>query len=661
MPDVVLVSMPYAAIEHPSIALGYLSAGLKRRGISVRSVYANVMFAEIIGLKTYFLFSNYYNSDLLGEWTFAKAAFPDFDPDHDTYFKALSLPLEEDKIRYVREQAAPFIDRLCEEILAEKPRIVGCSSMFQQNCASLALLRRIRERAPEVVTVMGGANCESEMGRAIHSSYPWVDYVFSGECDHLFPDFCTRLLAGEDMAAVTADLPASVLTPQTRHLGRDRQVKRETVEELSDLPVPDYDDYFRDLASTGMDKLVMPGLVVETSRGCWWGEKVSCTFCGLNGGCLSYRSKHPDVAWSEIHQMAERYGIRSMAVVDNILDMHYFDTLLPRLAERSFLFLYEIKSNLTRPQVRAMSDAGIRWVQPGIENLQDDMLRTLKKGCSTYHNVRLLKWCREYGIFVVWNYLCDIPNERDEWHADVAELIPLLSHLQAPSAPGSPLRFDRFSAYHGRPTEYGLELKPSWTYRHVYPDDLGYLGDQAYFFETASHDYVNGGQPRPHWHRTREALRDWYRVFVKGVAEELFAEIGEDAPILSMAETEDGSIEIIDTRPCRVAGSHLFEGLAAEVYRLCDAGETVQNLVAKCQALGFVAVTTADIEDVLAQLAATKCLARISGRYLSLAVGTPCRPFAPMSEFPGGRMLLKRAKPQITPDELTIADVFGIT
>ena len=45
--------------------------------------------------------------------------------------------------------------------------MVGFTSMFSQNVATLAMARRIKERNPGVVIVMGGANCESPMGREL--------------------------------------------------------------------------------------------------------------------------------------------------------------------------------------------------------------------------------------------------------------------------------------------------------------------------------------------------------------------------------------------------------------------------------------------------------------------------------------------------------------
>src|SRR3954454_17752260 len=98
-------------------------------------------------------------------------------------------------MRWVRGHCVAYVEHLADAIVARRPRIVGCSSVFQQHCASLALLKRIRELKPDTVLLMGGANCEGEMGVETVRTFPWVDCVVSGEADGMFPELCRTLLA----------------------------------------------------------------------------------------------------------------------------------------------------------------------------------------------------------------------------------------------------------------------------------------------------------------------------------------------------------------------------------------------------------------------------------------------------------------------------------
>jgi radical SAM superfamily enzyme YgiQ (UPF0313 family) len=76
---------------------------------------------------------------------------------------------------------------------------------------------------------------------------------------------------------------------------------------------------------------VEPRLLIETSRGCWWGELHHCTFCGLNGSLMKYRAKDSDRIWSEIESLVTRHQILDLVTVDNIMDLTLLSTLLPRV------------------------------------------------------------------------------------------------------------------------------------------------------------------------------------------------------------------------------------------------------------------------------------------------------------------------------------------
>src|SRR4029077_7134134 len=164
-------------------------------------------------------------------------------------------------------------------------------------------------------------------------------------------------------------------------------------------------------------------------RGCWWGAAHQCTFCGLNGTSLSYRSKSPERVLAEGRELEDRYGVSDFEAVDNILDMGYHKTLLPELAaarrppsangprrplsangqSRDRRIFYEIKANVSRAQVAALVDAGVMWVQPGIESLHSEVLALMDKGIQGWQNVQLLKWARELGLRLSWSILWGFP------------------------------------------------------------------------------------------------------------------------------------------------------------------------------------------------------------------------------------------------------------
>ena len=183
--DVCLVNMPFAEVQRPSIALGILQAALAETPITCEVVYGNLPFAESVGLVNYQAMQSVPTDHLLGEWCFAGCLFPANASKDEEYLNMVlevrcnGFPAEFEQRKqmmlWMRSQTTAYVEWLADSIVARGPRIVGCSSVFQQHCASLALLKRIRELSPETVLLMGGANCEGEMGEETLRAFPFVD------------------------------------------------------------------------------------------------------------------------------------------------------------------------------------------------------------------------------------------------------------------------------------------------------------------------------------------------------------------------------------------------------------------------------------------------------------------------------------------------------
>ncbi|MEM7506490.1 MAG: RiPP maturation radical SAM C-methyltransferase [Pseudomonadota bacterium] len=637
--DILLVLMPFASVERPSLALGSLSAGLRDAGLSAATDYPNLRFAETIGLSGYESINASPIFYRVGEWCFAEAAFPGADLDSAGYIAHLSELLDapgvEEQLLTVRRMAASFVDRTANSILEQRPQIVGCSSVFQQQSASLALLRRIRELDPTVITMLGGGNCEGEMGWVAHQSFDFVDIVVSGEADDLLAPLCKRLLVeGPNLAPDT--LPAGVFAPA--HRGGDVAQPAEDalfarVETMRSVACPDFDDYFAILDTMAYADHVIPGLPVEAARGCWWGQKHHCKFCGISKSGMVFCAKPAEQMRRELRHLAQRYGIRRFAAADNIVETSYFSTLLPDLAEdgETFHLFFQIKANLKRDQVGLLARAGVRWIQPGIEALDDRMLALLTKGAGAMTNLQLLKWARLNGIWLLWHLLYGAPGEQDEWHVETAEWLPLISHLQPPSAPElTRIRFNRFSPYTEKPDEFGLSLRPSWAYRHTYPHDDAAMAKQAYYFSDTAFDLEELQSARPGVALLNQAIAAWHRGFVQTNGDPL-PTMQRDAPILCSSAIPGGLL-IEDTRPCRTRALHRVDAAGSRILNACDSARSRKALIKTTSA----SMPETDMEARLDQLVADGLVLELGGLYLSLVLDEVPKPYPDPQEFPAG-------------------------
>lgn len=636
-----LANMPMAGVERPSLALGLLKAILTQADIQTTAVYPNMWFLEYVGVSDFFLLETCAPEEALVEWLFADIAFPGTRTDYDTflyfYFRrnphhaGRETELKSTFIR-LRAQMESFVDWTVDRILALEPTMVGCTSTFSQHVPSLALLRRIRQRAPHIVTMLGGANCESVMGRTTHAKFDWVDFVVSGEADALIVPLCRDILErGRDIPA--SELPYGVFGPAHRADGYPSiksgdGTPRAVTEDLRAMPLPDYSDYFAELENSVFSGQISPGLPMEFSRGCWWGERSHCTFCGLNGGSMSYRQKPAEQAAADIIAMAERYKLRRIEAVDNILAIDYFNKALPILAaqDEKLSIFFEVKANLKRNEVEKLSEAGIRWIQPGIETLDTRLLKLMAKGTTSAHNVLLLKWCRQNGVRVSWSVLWGFPGESDSWYAEMAPWFETLHHLQ----PGNlvRLRYQRYSPYHQRAEHYGLNLMPAAPFRHVYPLTEQELSDLVYYFEDAGEGDVGGQRAardplrRPGLDAVQRAREAWLKVWRSS----------PQLPMLSMRDVGD-TLLVEDSRPVAIAREHRLTGLAREILLAADEGIPEVRAYERFGQAGF---GTAAIEAAIGDLVTAKLMLRLDARLVGLPLWNPYIPLLPLKAFPGG-------------------------
>jgi ribosomal peptide maturation radical SAM protein 1 len=224
----------------------------------------------------------------------------------------------------------------------------------------------------------------------------------------------------------------------------------------------------------------------ETARGCWWGAKHHCTFCGLNGRMMSYRSKSQRRAYDELKHLVSQYRA-DVVSSDAILDLRYFEGFLPWLAADgpAIKMFWQMKANLRPDQLVVLSRAGVKRIQPGIEALDTELLTLMKKGCTMLQNVQVLKLAAESGLSVAWNLLYGFPGENPNSYDRAARLMPKLRHLQPPATTGRALA-DRFSPYFQNPGAFGVRLEPVAAYRFIYPFDAASVRELAYHFHMHS-------------------------------------------------------------------------------------------------------------------------------------------------------------------------------
>lgn len=609
-PRVALILPPFGPANLPSLGLAILSAGVKALGFECRTFFWHYRLAAMLPgdtmAKKVALYESLTSRDVFpwNEWVFTRNLFAGQLAGRDGEALQRLSRLDASRAAQVASGATGYLTpsqlllHLCNsagQILTamvaelEGFDVIGINSTFFQNGAALALAHEVKRRWPQKITVLGGANCDGEMGRGLIESHPFVDYVFSGEVDHSFPEFIRRLDAGEP----TDDIPGILYRDADGRIGSGPAAV--PVSDLDGLPIPDFDDYVAERKLFGLHregKLVLP---LESSRGCWWGAKSHCTFCGLNANGMAYRQKDPERFQEEVLTIVRRYDTRFLFMADNILSTKYFRTFVQWAREKGLDvdFFYEIKANLNRRQVAELVDAGITMVQPGIESFSSSVLSLMGKGLRGIQNLAFLKYAEDEGLIAAYNLLGGFPGEdRGEYDRLAAE-VPKLAHLRPPNGLVD-IEYHRFSPYHNHPESFGIRLRPSERYSFVFPYEEERLARLAYLFE------VEGAEAADH-------------AYLKPLSEQVDAWRRQYQPETRLLtwRREDGQIVIRDRRPLLGPRDYRLRDHAAAVFEALDQPQTLTTAAREARRLAAetpapaaaVAPTLPAANDANAQLA----------------------------------------------------------
>lgn len=499
MLKILLVSMPYTVLTMPSIAIAQLIAAAQKSCgehiAEIESAHCFIDFAEFLGSYDNYMKLGMYSGIGLADWLFKDAAFGNDTQSPDSFkeffFKDGITPVKKQifaAAESIKAHISRFLDKIIADYQMEDYDVIGFSSMMAQNIASFALAKRLKECKPDIITIMGGPNCEHPMGKTIVENTESLDYVFSGDSLVSFPQFITYLAEGKRDAI--AEIPGVHQRSTDDSTGMDYENIEKysgTAYDLNELPPLDYDEYFNRIARSPLkhEFISKVGVPFQTSAGCWWADKVGCEFCGL--APHSYVYMQPETAVTHINQLIEKYAhiTNTFEAVDSCMPVSYPEKVLPLINKDNAVSIqYEVRTKMSEQEMKALANANILFPQPGIESLSTKSLKLMKKGASAFDNIIFLRNCVELGLYPIWNNLFGMPDTDYTEYDDEMTInnVKKLVHLPPPTS-NIPISFVRYSGYFRNKEDHGLTLTPHEYYRHIYPFTDSVLSDIAYLFE----------------------------------------------------------------------------------------------------------------------------------------------------------------------------------
>jgi len=599
---IALLSAPWPLFDRPSIQLGALKAFLEKGlpDIRVDTFHAYLKIAQAIGYPLYHVVSE---RSWIAESPYAALLYPDRMETVDRYWNRKGRG-------HPRLRSTDFQD-LCGQIEAaslavadaqpwDRYLLVGFSISLAQLTSSLYFIREIRRRAPRLPIVAGGSACAGALGESLIQAVPEIDYVIRGEGELPLLQLTEAIRACHDVTPLP-DIPGLI------HRGSPpAKDAHQQVPDLDELPIPDYTDYFRDLASSGPRHAFLPKLPMEMSRGCWWNKGgAGCAFCNLNLQWRGYRAKSRERTVLEIHTLVNRHQVLHASFMDNLLpakglERRFRDIQALGLDLRLFS---EIRAKTSRAVLEAMASAGMQEVQVGIEALSTRLLKRLNKGTTAIDNFEIMKNCESHNLpDLTGNLILGFPS------SDSMDVSETLDHLSF-AFPFRPLKgIDLWLGYGSPlwrdPDRYGIRLKGNHPdYRHLFPtEELGKLR----FMMQGYHGGVRN--QRRMWAPVRKKLAEW-RAFY----DRMHQEPGFD-PILSYMDGQSFLIireRRLDDEPM----THRLKGTSRAIYLFCDTQRSMAEILARFPQFG-----EDRIRPFLQVMVDKRLMFREGERYHSLAV-----------------------------------------
>ncbi|MDH5762499.1 MAG: RiPP maturation radical SAM C-methyltransferase [Nitrospinota bacterium] len=603
---IALVNMPFGFHVYPSIQLGTLSTLLKAHGHEVKSFYLNLHFAHQVDMEVYNKLCE--ERFLIGEWLFSHMLFgesrgnKEYAERFQSHLQNISQTINRPAsfLHEVKTQMVPeFLHWAIESVNWGNYDVVGFTSTFNQNLASVTLAKLIKEKFPSIKILFGGSNFDSEMGLEYFRVFEWIDYVVSGEAEDSLPALMEALGSG-------APIPKGVIHRVDGDIRFEES--QENFKGFKQYGPPDYDDYMEEIRTIDPHSPLLenPIILYETARGCWWGEKHHCTFCGLNASTMEFRSRPMEQVHADLAYLSQRYNSYRFRLVDNILEMKYIDGVFGEFAKNHYdlQFFIEVKSNLTKAQIKNLAHGGVNVIQPGIESFSANQLQEMDKGVRPLQNIFCLKWALYYGMEVSWSILTGFPQETDDDYRQQIDLLKSLTHLQPPISVGN-IWLERFSPYFTRPDEYGIRITgPGAAYPFVYDGDTIDLMKVAYDFEFESDLKIDPAlveelhQTVAYWKQRHQSENLPYLIFTKSME----------------------FVTVYDERSAERPVKLRLEGAAGKAFAFCsDAPRNLDQISAHLKEQGLP-VKSSELESILKDLEAQRLIYGERGKYLNLAL-----------------------------------------
>jgi ribosomal peptide maturation radical SAM protein 1 len=480
--NILLVAMPFAGTNIPSIQLPLLEGYLKERDIKVQTRHLYLKAAEFYGLNNYNFLISHPNNSYNGQMAFSKYIFPKhWKKTEDKFRKFFNEKIIKNRDfekfftfeDYV-EKTHNFYNWVIKQVDWKSYDLVGFTLNYGQLLPSLAVAKKIKELNPYIKIIFGGSRTVAQLGIKVLEIFDYLDFIVSGEGE-------------QSLYLLISNYQNYESIPNLIYRRGKEIVWNKSYDsiDLNSLSIPTYDPFFNELSSTSDEVMqyfhIYGKLPIEISRGCWWNK---CTFCNLNIQHNEYREKTTENIIREIEFLSNKYNMLDFQMIGNTLpkkDYRYLFENIKALNKDLTLFVESRADQLKSEDYLLMKDAGFTIIQTGIESFSQSYIKKMNKGVSVIDNIASLKFCKENRITNNYNIIVNYPNEEAVDFEETKKNIRLFQqYIDPPQI--CPLVVEFGSIVYNNPEKFNIEkLEATAIDKIMFPKEILHKGFNFFY------------------------------------------------------------------------------------------------------------------------------------------------------------------------------------